>query len=881
MTGQLRWPSRRPPGEIRGSAASGKDQCLRIINHEFRALQLDKLLTSMSVFDLIDHCASLFEELTHHLHTEKGFCSYVRSFLIFNYFVNTFIMVHFNGFSRFMESSHQDFIIYLNLYNFFRLDDILGPNAFDVELCDLRQWIIQYLTSKDLLTFDVDLLYDWLNDYIDYLKHKDGDSSAESGHTGQLKRSDTYYKTDGHKLYALSLYLTGNHQNGINDPQDDSEDDLFDFNTRFPEVPLANSAKTPKSANTETPYPVEEPKVQDKAQPPYPVAEASRRPPVPAPQPKIPPVPTISSVTATSSTRGRPTHSSQYESIQIPPDTHAPPTLPLSKRPMQPLPPTSPHNMGSHLSALLTHLPIAPAPNVRLQTLPQSSQGLAYPGTNSGQVNGHGNVAPSVNPLANAYADGYASGLASAHSRQGSGSNYYGNHQLAAPRVPPPQPRNGHMMQNSAQNWQNHQNGHLHTNGHHHAPQNGHSKPNWMKTHSVCGLKNMGSSCYINLTVQVLFALDKFSQLFLSRNSPLNQILRNVRCQPVLVDSVGNLLSTFSQNGGANIAPTKFMRVLSSLKADFNIPFEQQDAQEFLLFLIDRLHEELALTPVSDSVDYLRKWKINVNPMDQDEYLKWYRDLVKHEGESPINDMFQGHVQSKLICNTCGHRLVSYSSFSILSLPIPNANANVVDLTDCLRYYTQDEVLSGENAWNCPKCNKSEAKDRDNPMDVVFQQKRGMFRFLRRSKSPAKKNADSSKVPVHTALLIKQLSFIKLPPVLFIHLSRFSMFNQTDKLNTDIIYPLRLKFNHSTHDIYYSLTGLINHYGNLKSGHYTSLVNKATSSRNSALDKLQEPAWCYFDDDHIRINVAHGDVNRADASTLRSRDVYVLCYERI
>lgn len=875
MTGSTRYLSRRPPAALPGTSSSGKDQCLRIINHEFRALQLDVSLTSMSVFDLIDHCASLFEELTHHLHTEQGFRSYVRSFLIFNYFVNTFIMVHFNGFSQFMESSHQDFIIYLNLYNFFRLDDILGPNAFDVDLADLRQWVIQYLTSKDLLTFDVDLLYGWLNEYIDYLKHKDGDSGVEEGASPSMLRSDTYYKTDGSKLYALSLYL-----NQDNDNPEDSEDDIFDFNTRFPEVPVDSVTRSPTAG---TPYPVDA-TTKESTVPPYPVADPAQRPPVPAPQSQ--PIPTISPITASSTSTkisSRPPNFGHYQSAQTSSESHSYPPIPQRIHLQQPLPPTALPNPVS--SSLLTHLPLPPTQNHRLQTLPQQP-GHTFGYNNShGNYNSHGSVTGSGNPLAGGYAEGHSNG------RQGNGGAFYMKAHLMVPRAPPPQ----FNSQNGNSNWQmqpNSQNGHgghvSSQNGHvssqngHVSSQNGHkSKLNWMRVHSVCGLKNMGSSCYINLTVQVLFALDKFSQLFLSRSSALGRILKNLRRQPVLVESVANLLATFGSNGGANIAPTKFLRVLSSLKADFNIPFEQQDAQEFLLFLIDRLHEELALAPVSDSVDYLTKWNINVNPKERDEYLKWYRDLVKHEGESPINDMFQGHVQSKLICNTCGHRSVSYSPFSILSLPIPNANASVVDLTDCLRYYTQDEVLSGENAWHCPKCNKSEPKDKENPMDVVFQQKRGMFRFSRRSKSPAKKPLGTTNVPATTALSIKQLSFIKLPPVLFIHLSRFSMFNLTDKLNTDIIYPLRLKFNHSSHDIYYNLTGLINHYGNLKSGHYTSLVNKAVATGRNITDKLQEPAWCYFDDDHIRINVAHGDVNASDANTLRLRDVYVLCYERI
>lgn len=836
-------------------SSSGKEPCFRIINHEFRSLQLDTSLAKMSVFDLIDYCAALFEELTHHLHTERGFSSYVRSYMIFNYFVNTFIMIHFNGFAKFMESSHQDFIFYLNLYNFFRLDDILGPNAFDVQLYDLRKWVIQYLTSKDLLSFDVDLLYGWLDDYIEYLKNKDS-AEEDQGETEPENSETRYYKTDGSRQYSLSLHLE---ENGLRmNGAIEELDDLFDFNSRFPEIPLTPAHRATKQKSEVTPYPLNDSALSRGKPPqnhlaiPSPSHHSNGNYPSSFATSGKPSIPQVTPVTASvyrddTMAKSNPSLSYSFHLQQPQHRIHpASSTSLLSFAPYQHPAPKSSHN-GSDLHQ-------------------------SFVGNRNGSMEGNGPWYPhNGNPhMRNQVPNG----------SMDMSNPFHNSTTFMGPSVPhPPSLPNGTSAFQSLQG----QNFNVAPNNYH-AQNSDNSKVSWMRRHAVCGLKNLGSSCYINLTVQVLFGLDRFNELFSNSGSKLSQSLQNVRKQPRLTESVANLLSTFNTNGGANIAPTKFLRVLSSLKADFNIPFEQQDAQEFLLFVIDKLHEELAVKCTSDSVEYISKWNITVNPKDKDEYMKWYRGLVGHEGESPINDMFQGHVQSKLICNSCGYKSISYSSFSILSLPIPNANANGVDLTDCLRYYTQDEVLSGENAWNCPKCNKTENKDKDkdNPMDVVFQPKRGMFRFSKRSKSPAKKpTGSSSTIPAQTAISIKQLSFIKLPPVLFIHLSRFLIYNLTDKLNTDIIYPLRLKFNHQTHDIYYSLTGIINHYGNLKSGHYTSLVNKALVNGRRTQDNLQTPSWCFFDDDRIRINVAHGDVNSNESNKLRSRDVYVLCYERI
>lgn len=818
-----------------------------MINHEFRQLQLDTKLSGMSVFDLIDHCASLFEELGRSLHKEHGVRLYMRAYLIFNYFINTFIMVHFNGFAKFMELLQQDFIIYLNLYHFFRSEDVMARDAFDVDLAAIRLWVVQYLTSKDLLTFDVGLLYGWLDEYIDYLKHKEEESEVQGDDKGD--GASNYYASALRDKYPSAEQL---------DEDEDDEYDAFDFNTRFPEVPAQEDVPRPvdlKAALLPTvlllpkaPYPVSESiseREVPKSDPPYPKSNGRLGNLQSLPQPTAdsrerPKYVYGSNSHDNSSSRRLGSHLAEYPPAHahVSNGAHKPPT------------PHSSHNVYDTQTAFSQN---ALGRNAFQFEGPQSTPATFMHTHHSN--NRAGMSSPNLSSPQHFSQPLYSS------------QNLYSRPPHKLPSAP-----NSYSSQGNAQNGP-------YQNGSHPSYSSAllnnaqgrvdryYQKSNWMRSHAICGLKNLGSSCYINLTVQVLVGLDIFVNAILSRSR---------KPDGPLSEAVAGLIATFKANGGANIAPTKFLRVLAALKPDFNIPFEQQDAQEILLFLLDKLHEEMAVKPISESVDYLAKWQISVDPREKEEYLKWYRGLIKNEGELAINDTFQGHVQSKLVCNKCGHRSISYSSFTILSLPIPESHGNPVDLTDCLRYYTQDEVLQGENAWNCPKCNKTSDDAKDNPMDVVFQPKRGMFRFTKRSKSPSKKPAASASPP-STCISIKQLSFIKLPPVLFIHLSRFSLFNLTDKLNTDIVYPLRLKFNHESHDIYYSCTGLINHYGNLKSGHYTALVNKAPSSG----DNLYIPAWCYFDDDKVRVNVVHGDASSPDFSKQHSRDVFVLCYERV
>lgn len=812
---------------------------MKRISSEFRSLQLDSRLTTMSVFDLIDHCSSLFEDLKENSSASLGLGSYIRAYLIFNYFINSFIMLNFEGFDRFLELNQQDFIIYLNLYNFFRRDDIIGRNVFEVDLDSLQLYMDEYLVSHNLLTFDIQELFGWLNEYIEFLKHKDDDSEEEDEEDSYTQPSEPatsrpYYQSEPTNLLNLSDIIK---QGDPAEPETDS--DMFDFTNRFPEV------STEPETSYNTPYPV-------------PQSKPSLTEPTLHKQHHLP-------------KRSNARYGASLLET-IPPVPHIPPVPQIQLAPQaQHMHIHHPHAMGSQ---------------DRLTTGPS---GVSFPSNGQEKSREHAMV--------------YGNN-GNAFYQQNRSHDQHSNHQpLSYPPAVPPQYQYNqmHMLSQAPQAHQFVGPSMSHSHGTYSAPYNGpmlnsqkaytttslqardpqrirHQerllKNEWLRSLSICGLKNLGSSCYINLTVQVMFGVNHFILLFSKRsnNTALAKAMSLTKNQTVLTEAIVGLLSTFQASGGSVIAPTKFMRVVSMLKPSFNIPFEQQDAQEFLLFIIDKVHEELSRQPGEDvmEVDYVRKWGIDVTPMEKDEYLKWYRALLKADGVSPINDLCQGHVRSQLVCNKCGCTSNSYSSFSMLSLPIPHTGRPIVDLVDCLRYYTQDEVLSGENAWKCPRCNKSEG---GNPMDVVFQQKRSLKPWKNKSSSKKAKENVAEMGPIS----IKKLSIIKLPAVLFIHLSRFSMFGETDKLNAVISYPLRLKFNHQSGDVHYSLTGLINHFGNLKSGHYTALVNKSKDSN----DRLLHPEWCYFDDESFRLHVPHGDVRVEGAQKLHSRDVYVLCYERV
>ncbi|CCC70904.1 hypothetical protein NCAS_0G00170 [Naumovozyma castellii] len=430
--------------------------------------------------------------------------------------------------------------------------------------------------------------------------------------------------------------------------------------------------------------------------------------------------------------------------------------------------------------------------------------------------------------------------------------------------------------------------------------------PNLYVSLSITGLRNLGNTCYINSMLQCLFATRRFRDLFLT--SKYSSFLNGSKFpnSPMISNSFNLLFKKMYLNGGCSVVPTSFLKNCNVLRPDLKIPDDQQDTQEFLMIILDRLHDELSnQQEVVNEYPSLMLYDTNHLRVQHEEYKHWFEKSVIGNGLSPIDEIFQGQIENGLQCQRCGHSSFNYSTFYVLSLAIPKpsptgfSRSKRVKLEDCINMFTNDEMLSGENAWDCPNCG-SNAQDRVrvNTDQSVKKKRQGeehrhKSRFFglptrpHRSLSPFRKSGSSStnstskikheqQWKTKKLITIKTLNFIMLPPVLVIHLSRF-FYDLTKKNKTVITYPLILNIVLKNNEVAkYKLYGIVNHTGNLISGHYTSLVNKEPGHN---LNHNQQ-RWYYFDDEVVKAEGNHGDIDNG-ISKVSSKDVYVLFYERL
>ncbi|KAI6646793.1 Ubiquitin carboxyl-terminal hydrolase 32-like [Oopsacas minuta] len=109
------------------------------------------------------------------------------------------------------------------------------------------------------------------------------------------------------------------------------------------------------------------------------------------------------------------------------------------------------------------------------------------------------------------------------------------------------------------------------------------------------GLNNLGNTCYMNSAFQCLSNTHIFTQYFLvgrhlkelNKTNPLGT-------KGVLARRYGELVHDLWSGNNRAVAPLKFKWTLGRYEPQFN-NFNQQDAQELLSVLLDRLHEDLNL----------------------------------------------------------------------------------------------------------------------------------------------------------------------------------------------------------------------------------------------------------------------------------------------
>jgi len=296
----------------------------------------------------------------------------------------------------------------------------------------------------------------------------------------------------------------------------------------------------------------------------------------------------------------------------------------------------------------------------------------------------------------------------------------------------------------------------------------------------LSGLANLGNTCFINATLQVLshtYELNEFLQ-----TKTYQPKLNNICDSAMLIewDSLRDLL--WREN--CVVSPNKFIQTLHKVahikKRELFTGFEQNDASEFLLFLIDCFHNALS-----------REINIHISGSPQNEMdqlaVKCFEMIKQYYSKdySEIWNLFYGVHVSEISKKSDNSVLsIQPEPFFIINLPIPPEHKSP-SLIDCFDCYVKGETIE-----------QFQHDSIDTPVDIC-----------------------------------KKIMFWSFPTILVIDLKRFN--GGLKKNQNQVHFPMDdldlspYVIGYNKQHFKYELYGVCNHSGGLLGGHYTSFIKNA------------------------------------------------------
>lgn len=339
------------------------------------------------------------------------------------------------------------------------------------------------------------------------------------------------------------------------------------------------------------------------------------------------------------------------------------------------------------------------------------------------------------------------------------------------------------------------------------------------------GLVNFGNTCYSNSVLQALYFCKPF------REKVLEYRAKNKRPKETLLSCLADLfynIATQKKKVGS-IAPKKFIARLRKEKEEFD-NYMQQDAHEFLNFLINHINEIILAERNSNkngvSAAGTSAVKSSSTTSTSTTTSNSSTNGTSSQSTGSINgigigildvctptqanggnieptwvhEIFQGTLTSETRCLNC--ETVSSKDEHFFDLQV-DVDQNT-SITHCLRCFSNTETLCSDNKFKCDNC-------------CSYQEAQ------------------------------KRMRVKKLPMILALHLKRFKymeQFNRHIKVSHRVVFPLELRLFNTSDDAVnpdrlYDLMAVVIHCGSGPNrGHYISIVKS-------------HGLWLLFDDDMV------------------------------
>ncbi|XP_051525913.1 ubiquitin carboxyl-terminal hydrolase 11-like isoform X2 [Myxocyprinus asiaticus] len=191
----------------------------------------------------------------------------------------------------------------------------------------------------------------------------------------------------------------------------------------------------------------------------------------------------------------------------------------------------------------------------------------------------------------------------------------------------------------------------------------------------VCGLTNLGNTCFMNSALQCLSNIPPLTEYFL-KNLYLEELnfSNPLGMKGEIAEAYADVIKQMWSGRHYSVVPRVFKTKVGHFASQF-LGYQQHDSQELLSFLLDGLHEDLNRVKKKE---YIELGDADGRP-DQDVAEEaWHNHLRRND--SVIVDTFHGLFKSTLVCPECYKVSVTFDPFCYLSVPLPVSKERVMEV---------------------------------------------------------------------------------------------------------------------------------------------------------------------------------------------------------
>uniref|UniRef100_A0A7N6BCA5 Ubiquitin carboxyl-terminal hydrolase n=1 Tax=Anabas testudineus TaxID=64144 RepID=A0A7N6BCA5_ANATE len=191
----------------------------------------------------------------------------------------------------------------------------------------------------------------------------------------------------------------------------------------------------------------------------------------------------------------------------------------------------------------------------------------------------------------------------------------------------------------------------------------------------VCGLTNLGNTCFMNSALQCLSNTPPLTEYFL-RSSYLEELnfTNPLGMKGEIAEAYADVIKQMWSGRHYSVVPRVFKTKVGHFASQF-LGYQQHDSQELLSFLLDGLHEDLNRVKNKEYIE-LRDAEGRPDQVMAEEAWRNHR----RRNDSVIVDTFHGLFKSTLVCPECHKVSVTFDPFCYLSVPLPVSKERVMEV---------------------------------------------------------------------------------------------------------------------------------------------------------------------------------------------------------